>query len=104
MQNYKYSVSFSLDCVLIKVNRAFWASVAFLFWLECFFQSEQVELFLGVPLAEHDLMAIDKASDDEIDSCLKPEGTVFRQYVMKGGSHGVDAYKSVDSESGREEV
>ena len=51
-----------------------------------------------------DLPTIHPAGGQEIDACLYPQGPVFEGYFVEAGSHAVDAYKTVDSESRREEV
>ena len=50
------------------------------------------------------LPAIYRTGGDEIDACLQPQGMILESDLVERGSHAVDAYISVDSEGGREDV
>ena len=51
-----------------------------------------------------DLPTIHPAGGQEIDTCLYPQSPVFGSHFVEAGSHAVDAYETIDSESRREDV
>ena len=54
--------------------------------------------------ALYDLPAVDEAGGEEVNSGLHPQGLILEGYFVEGGSHAVDTYIAVDSESGREDI
>ena len=53
--------------------------------------------------AKGDLTTVYDAGGKEINACLYPQYPVLCQYIGQCGTHIVNAYKTVDAESGREQ-
>ncbi len=53
--------------------------------------------------AKGDLTTVYDAGGKEINDCLYPQYPVLCQYIGQCGTHIVNAYKTVDAESGREQ-